>query len=64
QHSQVISTVYVVTYLGSAVPVLCLGLVAGLIGLPAAVAWFAGIIGAGCLAVAISVLAHRRPAAA
>lgn len=64
QHSQVISTVYVVTYLGSAVPVLCLGLVAGLIGLPAAVAWFAGIIAAGCLAVAISVLAHRRPAAA
>ncbi|MGP5726327.1 MFS transporter [Arthrobacter rhombi] len=64
RHSQVISTVYVVTYLGSAVPVLCLGLVAGVIGLPAAVAWFAGVIAAGCLAVAISVLAHRQPDAA
>lgn len=64
RHAQVISTVYVVTYLGSAVPVLCLGLVAGLIGLPAAVAWFAGVIAAGCLAVATSVLAHRQPEAA
>lgn len=56
-HAQVVSTVYVVTYLGSAVPVLCLGLVAGLIGLPAAVAWFAGVIAAGCLAVAAGI--HR-----
>lgn len=56
RHAQVISTVYVVTYLGSALPVLGLGLVAGAIGLPAAVAWFAAVLAAGCLAVAGAAL--------
>jgi hypothetical protein len=40
RHAQVISTVYVITYLGSAVPVIGLGLAAGAVGLQAAVAGF------------------------
>ncbi|MEE1620442.1 MFS transporter [Zafaria sp. Z1313] len=60
QHAQVVSTVYVVTYLGSALPVLGLGLAAGIVGLPSAVAWFAGAIGAGCLATAAAVAWRRR----
>ncbi|WP_417233422.1 MFS transporter [Arthrobacter sp.] len=60
RHAQVISSVYVVTYLGSAVPVLGLGLVAGLIGLPAAVAWFAAVIAAGCLLVAVAAVRDAR----
>lgn len=60
RHAQVISSVYVLTYLGSALPVLGLGLVAGVIGLPAAVAWFAAVIAAGCLAVAADVIRDLR----
>jgi MFS family permease len=52
QHAQVISTVYVVTYLGSAVPVLGLGLAAAAFGLPAAVNGFALCCALGCLGVA------------
>ncbi|MFB0833857.1 MFS transporter [Arthrobacter halodurans] len=59
QHAQVVSTVYVVTYLGSAVPVLGLGLLASGVGLPAAVTWFAAACAAGCLAVAVAVVARR-----
>ena len=40
RHAQVISTVYVITYLGSAVPVLGLGWSAAVLGLPAAVLAF------------------------
>ena len=40
RHAQIISTVYVITYLGSAVPVIGLGLAAGAVGLQAAVAGF------------------------
>jgi hypothetical protein len=40
RHAQIISTVYVITYLGSVFPVLGLGLAAGVPGLQAAVAGF------------------------
>lgn len=40
RHAQIISTVYVITYLGSVFPVLGLGLAAGVLGLQAAVAGF------------------------
>jgi MFS family permease len=40
RHAQVISTVYVITYLGSAVPVLGLGWATAVFGLPASVTWF------------------------
>lgn len=52
QHAQIISTVYVITYLGSAVPVLGLGLAADAVGLPDAVALFAAVIAGACLIVA------------
>lgn len=53
QHAQIISTVYVITYLGSAVPVLGLGLAADAMGLAAAVAVFAGLVSAGCVGMAV-----------
>lgn len=59
QHAQVVSTVYVVTYLGSAVPVLGLGLAAAAFGLPMAVNAFAACCAAACLAVAAATLAPR-----
>ena len=40
RHAQIISTVYVITYLGSAVPVVGLGLATAACGLDAAVAGF------------------------
>ena len=40
RHAQIISTVYVITYLGSAFPVIGLGLAAGVVGLQTAVAGF------------------------
>jgi hypothetical protein len=40
RHAQVISTLYVITYLGSAVPVLGLGWATAAFGLPASVTWF------------------------
>lgn len=52
RHAQIISTVYVITYLGSAAPVLGLGWAAGAFGLGAAVAGFAGLCGAAALALA------------
>ena len=53
RHAQIISTVYVITYLGSAVPVIGLGLATAAYGLDAAVAGFvtACAAGAGLLAV-------------
>lgn len=52
QHAQIISTVYVITYLGSAVPVLGLGLAADAVGLETAVAVFAGLVAAACWTMA------------
>ncbi|MCU1547604.1 MAG: transporter [Arthrobacter sp.] len=40
RHAQIISTVYVITYLGSALPVVGLGMAAGLLGLQAAAGGF------------------------
>lgn len=42
-----------ITYLGSAVPVLGLGLAADAMGLTAAVAVFAGLVSAGCVGMAV-----------
>lgn len=53
QHAQIISTVYVITYLGSAVPVLGLGLAADAVGLTTAVGVFAAIVAAACVAMAV-----------
>lgn len=53
RHAQVISTVYVITYLGSAVPVIGLGLAVSAIGLQAAVAGFTVLCGVAALALAI-----------
>lgn len=53
QHAQIISTVYVITYLGSAVPVLGLGLAADTLGVAAAVAVFAVAVAAACVAMAL-----------
>ncbi|MEV8146975.1 MFS transporter [Arthrobacter sp. NPDC080073] len=45
RHAQIISTVYVITYLGSAVPVIGLGLAASVIGLGAAASYFTVVCG-------------------
>lgn len=60
QHAQIISTVYVITYLGSAVPVLGLGLAADAVGLTTAVAFFAALVAAACVGMAVFL---RRSAA-
>ena len=52
RHAQIISTVYVITYLGSAIPVIGLGLAAGVVGLQTAVAGFVVVC-----AIAAAVLA-------
>ncbi|MFC7850054.1 MFS transporter [Arthrobacter sp. NPDC057388] len=58
RHAQIISTVYVITYLGSAVPVIGLGLATAAYGLDAAVTGFV----AGCAAAAglLAVITWRR----
>lgn len=58
RHAQVISTVYVITYLGSAVPVVGLGLATAACGLDAAVAGFVTL----CAAAAglLAVITWRR----
>lgn len=64
QHAQIISTVYVITYLGSAVPVLGLGALATVWGIDAAVATFSAAIAVSCLSLAAlgakKVLQNRR----
>ena len=52
RHAQVISTVYVITYLGSAVPVMGLGLAVAAVGLQAAVVGFTVLCGVAALALA------------
>jgi MFS family permease len=56
KHAQIISAVYVITYLGSALPVLGLGMVAGHFGLSAAVWSFALPAAAACLTLAAVAL--------
>lgn len=64
KHAQVISTVYVITYLGSAVPVIGLGWATAVFGLPAAVAGFVMLCSAGALGLsAITLRTALRPAA-
>ncbi|PYI69507.1 MFS transporter [Arthrobacter livingstonensis] len=58
RHAQVISAVYIVTYLGSAVPVLGLGLAVKFWGLQPSVTGFAIPIAAACAVLAL--VAHRR----
>ncbi|MEE2521254.1 MFS transporter [Pseudarthrobacter sp. J75] len=52
-HARIISSVYVITYLGSAIPVLGLGWAAGLFGLALSISVFAGL----CAAVAMVLAA-------
>lgn len=58
RHAQIISTVYVITYLGSAVPVIGLGLAASLIGLGAAASYFTVVCG--LAATVLAALSLRR----
>jgi MFS family permease len=55
RHAQIISTVYVITYLGSAVPVIGLGMATAAYGLDTAVAGFVTVCaGAACLLAAVT----------
>ena len=56
RHAQIISTVYVITYLGSALPVIGLGLAAGAVGLQTAVACFVGLCSVAAAALAAVTL--------
>ncbi|MDJ0356023.1 MFS transporter [Paenarthrobacter sp. PH39-S1] len=58
RHAQIISAVYVITYLGSALPVIGMGAAAGVWGLPTVVAGFAAVVAAACAVLA--VVAWRR----
>lgn len=62
-HAQVISTVYVITYLGSAVPVLGLGWATAAFGLAASVTGFVVLCGAVAFALAAVTLRAARRAA-
>jgi len=62
QHAQMVSTVYVVTYLGSAVPVLGLGLAAAVWGMTTAVTAFAILTGVAAFVLAIASLRGQRRA--
>jgi hypothetical protein len=53
QHAQVVSTVYVITYLGSAVPVIGLGWATAAFGLEAAVMAFVTVCCAAAMALAV-----------
>ncbi|MFE4834382.1 MFS transporter [Arthrobacter sp. NPDC056691] len=58
RHAQIISTVYVITYLGSAVPVMGLGLATAAYGLDAAVAGF--VTACACAAALLAAITWRR----
>ncbi|MFJ6001271.1 MFS transporter [Arthrobacter sp. NPDC092385] len=62
-HAQTISAVYVITYLGSAVPVLGLGAAAGIWGLNASVTVFALAVSGVCAVLAAGSLVARLRAA-
>ena len=66
RHAQIISTVYVITYLGSAVPVLGLGWASAAFGMAAAVQGFVLLCGAAALGLAAATLVQtaRRQSAA
>jgi len=57
RHAQIISTVYVITYLGSAVPVLGLGWASAVWGMAAAVQAFVLLCGSAALLLAAATLA-------
>jgi MFS family permease len=66
RHAQIISTVYVITYLGSAVPVLGLGWASAAVGMAAAVQGFVLLCGAAALVLSATTFvqsARRRTAA-
>ncbi|KNH16973.1 MFS transporter [Arthrobacter sp. ZBG10] len=56
RHAQIVSTVYVITYLGSAVPVLGLGWATGVFGLAASVSTFVAVCGTAALLLAALTL--------
>ena len=60
RHAQIISTVYVITYLGSAVPVIGLGLAASMIGLGVAAGNFTVLCGLAAAALALVSLRSVR----
>ncbi|WP_104179185.1 MFS transporter [Arthrobacter sp. B0490] len=62
-HAQTVSAVYVITYLGSAVPVLGLGAAAGIWGLNASVTVFALVVAGVCAVLATGSFAVRFRAA-
>lgn len=65
RHAQIISTVYVITYLGSAVPVLGLGWASAAVGMAAAVQGFVLLCGAAALVLSAATFvqsARRAPA--
>jgi MFS family permease len=61
RHAQIISTVYVITYLGSAIPVIGMGAVASVWGLPTAVVWFVVPVAAACAGLAVVALRSTPP---
>jgi MFS family permease len=61
RHADVLSSFYVVIYLGVGVPVIGVGFLATVIGPPAAVQYFAGIVAALCLLVLIILTRTRHP---
>jgi MFS family permease len=64
RHAQIISTVYVITYLGSAFPVIGLGWAAGVVGLGPAVTGFVllcAAFAAGLAAIALRSILQARP---
>ena len=63
RHAQIISTVYVITYLGSAVPVIGLGIATAAYGLEGAVAGFVVLCGAAAMALAAVTLRRSLRAA-
>ncbi|MFJ7750445.1 MFS transporter [Arthrobacter sp. NPDC097144] len=63
QHAQIISTVYVITYLGSAIPVLGLGAAGAAWGLSVSVIWFAAAIALSCTVLCIFALVRTVRAA-
>ncbi|MGX8903737.1 MFS transporter [Streptomyces netropsis] len=62
RHADVISSFYVVVYLGVGVPVIGVGLLAGVTGLLHAVQWFTAVVAVLCL-IDLAVLARRKQAA-
>lgn len=66
RHADVVSSYYVIIYLGVGVPVIGVGLLTTLVGLLAAVQYFAGVVAVLCLVVLIALARtrHRGPAVA